>query len=68
MTDRPILRGQREICSFAGLNWKKFSHFRRNEGLPAWRHRGGKIWLACPEDLTSWIKKMRDKELSKRSK
>ena len=64
MTNGPfILRGAKEISGFVGVNWKNFSYFVREKQLPAWQYDGVGLWLALPEDLAGWVRKMRDENL-----
>lgn len=66
MNGRPyILRGVKEISTAAGVPWKRFDYFRREKGLPAWQYEGKGLWLALPEDLAEWVRKMRDENLKK---
>lgn len=63
MNDRIVLRGQKEISEAAGLNWKIFSYYVREKGLPVFRIDNKGTWLATPEDLTEWIRRQRDENL-----
>lgn len=65
MSDRCVYRGIREISTAAGLNWKNFSYFVREKGLPVWQIDGRGTYLATPEDLKQWINEQREKNLKK---
>ena len=60
-----VIKGARAISEAVGINWKRFDYFRREKGLPTWRHDGGGIWLALHEDLENWIRRQRDLNLKK---
>jgi hypothetical protein len=66
MSARPfIYRGVKAISAAAGINRNQFSYYVRELGLPVWRYEKSTVWMALPEDLVEWIKKIRDENLKK---
>lgn len=63
-TIKPLVyRGTKEICAVVGLNYKQFTTYIKQHGLPAFRIAGKTQWLATHTDLERWINEQRDKYL-----
>ena len=65
-TTNPIVyRGARAICGIVGLDYKQMATYVSDHGLPAFKIKGQKTWIACHEDLERWVLSQRDTYLRK---
>lgn len=63
-TTKPLVyRGAKEICAVVGLDYKQIATYVRDLKFPAFKIKGQKTWIACPEDLTKWVRTQRDMHL-----
>jgi hypothetical protein len=63
-----VLKGAHAICAACGQNPKHISRLVREYRLPAWRNpctgqATGK-WLALPQDIADWLRRLRDQQLA----
>lgn len=63
MIDPIVLSGAKEIGAAAGVPWKQLAWYVREKGLPAWKIDGRGNWMALPDDLREWVRRMRDENL-----
>jgi hypothetical protein len=65
-TTKPLIyRGAKEICGAVGLDYRQIAIYVTDHGLPAFKIKGQKSWIACPEDLEKWVRAQRDTYLGK---
>jgi hypothetical protein len=64
--DPVCLIGAKEICACVGENPKQITDLVQNHNFPAWRRRGTGSWCAMPEDLKEWMRRQRDRYLTRR--
>lgn len=65
-TTKPLVyRGAKEICAVVGLDYKQITTYVNDHGLPAFKIKGQKTWIACYEDLEKWVRGQRDTYLRK---
>lgn len=65
-TTKPLVyRGAKEICSVVGLDYKQIATYVHDLNFPAFKIKGQKAWIACPEDLEQWVRAQRDRYLCK---
>lgn len=63
MIEPIVISGAKEIGKAAGVSWQTLSWYVREKGLPAWKIGGKGNWLAIPDDLREWARRMRDENL-----
>lgn len=58
-TTKPIVyRGVKEISDVVGINHKRFGHYVRNLGLPAFKYDAeSNVWFATHDDLEVWVER-----------
>lgn len=56
-----VYRGQKEISSAVGINWKNFTYYVNRMDLPVFRIKENGTWLALPEDLKEWLLEQKKK-------
>lgn len=59
------LKGAKQICQAIGENHKEIMHLVVEEGLPAWKRGGRGGWRALPDDLRDWVRKQRDRNITR---
>ena len=59
------LKGARDICEAVGENPKNINDLVRDHGLPAWKRGAKGTWRALPDDLRSWIRQQRDRNIGR---
>ena len=60
-----VISGAKEIGKAAGVSWQILPWYISEKGLPAWRIDGKGAYLALPDDLREWVRRMRDENLAK---
>jgi hypothetical protein len=65
MIEPIVISGAKEIGKAAGVSWQTLPWYVKNKGLPAWRIDGKGPYLALPDDLREWVRKMRDENLNR---
>lgn len=58
-----VISGAKAIGDAVGVPWKLLAWYVREKGLPAWRIDGKGNYMALPEDLGEWARRMRDENL-----
>lgn len=52
-------RGVTEISAAVGVNPKRFNHYVKERGLPAFQFERGGTYVALDEDLKKWLEDQR---------
>ena len=58
-----VVSGAKAIGGAVGVSWQALPWYIREKGLPAWRIDGKGPYLALPDDLREWARRMRDENL-----
>ena len=60
-----VVSGAKAIGETVGIPYKMLHWFVKEKGLPAWRIDGKGNYMALPDDLREWARRMRDENMGK---